>query len=173
MTKALILAGGLGTRLGEITQSMPKPMLNIDGKPLIKRIVDRLYESGIKDIVVNVHYKSEDIMNCLGDRVLYHYTPQLLGHGGTILALRSWLEGDDFFVINGDTISDVSYKEMQTLHKEDTITMFMDEYRCAGTWLYCPSFFKQPLLIDPYRPEIPWQDIGTPERLAMAKEKFK
>lgn len=171
--KALILAGGYGTRLGDLTKEIPKPMIDINGKPVLKHIIDNLNNHGIKEIIVNVHYLPDKVLQ-LDSNVLYFYTQKLLGHDGTMRALQGWLN-DDFLVINGDTISNLNYTEMIKFHKEETITVAMDEWRCAGSWIYCSKYFENPdLFVHPYRQtNLVWHDVGTPDRLEKAREFFK
>lgn len=172
--KALILCGGLGKRLGDLTKEIPKPLIPIGNTTVIEQIVDRLRQHGITQVMVKVHYLPDKIMKVLGDKVIYYYEPILYSHFETIRRLRPWLDGEDFLVINGDTISDVSYTDMEQLHVHDTITALMDEWRCAGTWIYCKSYFdKNTSLVIPFRPKLVWHDIGTPERLAKAKEYYE
>lgn len=168
--KALILAAGYGTRLGELTKNKPKPLITIGRKPIVELIIDRLRIHGVEDIVINFHYLPDMLPEKLKSKAVYYYEPKLLGHNGTIQALKSWLSGDDFFVINGDTYSEVDYTAMMVSHTHNTITVFMDEWRCAGTWLYCKHYFDKPLLVDPYRPKVKWFDIGTPQRLQKARK---
>jgi NDP-sugar pyrophosphorylase family protein len=172
--KAIILAAGYGTRLGTLTKSRPKPTLPLGGRPIIERVVERLYAFGIDQIIVNLHYLPAIMTTTLQDRALYFYEPALLGHFGTINALKGWLEDDDFFVINGDTISNVNYEDMTQMLKPDTIVALMDEWRSAGTWLYSNTFFDEKIkTIIPYRPHsLVWHDIGTPERLAAAQKYY-
>ena len=88
--------------------------------------------------------------------------------------MRSWLEDDDFMVINGDTLSELNYAEMIQVHKSNTITAFMDEWRCAGTWIYSPAYFQdQGIAVIPYRPNAMWFDIGNPQRFKIAQEYYE
>lgn len=150
-------------------------MVKVAGKPVVGHIVDRLLVAGIDKIIVNLHYLPEKIPEYLGDKALYYYEPVLLGHDGTIKALRKWLQDDMFFVINGDTLSDIDYKKMLNHHKPGTITVYMDAYRAAGVFLYDKEYFtNSDLPINPYRQKGSfWMDIGTPERLEKAQEVFK
>ena len=172
--KALILAGGYGKRLGELTKNQPKPTIVVGGKTVIERIIERLHIHGITQIIINVHYLPTIITEQLNGNALYFYEPQLLGHEGTIDALRGWL-GNEFFVINGDTISNVNYTDMMHFHAKGTITALMDNWRCAGTWVYDDMYFtNKDLSVVPYRPrDLVWHDIGTPERLAEAKKYYE
>lgn len=173
--RALILAAGYGSRLGELTKNRPKPMVEVGGKPIVEHILTRLYMAGVTEIILNLHYLPGVLTDYLGSRVLYFYEPRLLGHKGTILALKNWLKDDDFFVINGDTLSNVNYEAMQEFHKPGTITNYMDEWRSAGTWIYSKEYFNnQDLPVRPYREEgMAWFDVGTPERLEAARKFFE
>lgn len=171
--KALILAGGLGTRLGKLTKNTPKPLITVAGKPIIEHIVDRLNLHGIHDIIINTHYLATQINEKLETRALYYHVNQLLGHKGTIFALKPWLKDEDFFTINGDTLTDLSYTEMMLVHKPKTITAFMDsEWRCGGTWIYSKEIFTQDLPVIPYRPHAEFFDTGTPEKLEKARKYY-
>lgn len=173
--RALILAAGYGSRLGHITKNTPKPLIKVGNKSVIERIIDKLHMHGISQILINVHYLPSVIIEKLDSNVLYYYEPRLLGHKGTILSLRKWLQEDDFLVINGDTISNVDFSEMIEFHTNDSITALMDEWRCAGTWIYHKSYFtKQDISVVPFRPHnLSWHDVGTKERLKEAKEFYK
>ena len=172
--KCLILAAGRGTRLGELTKNQPKPTIEVGKKTILQRIVENLHSHGIYQIIINCHYLPLIIEEKIGSNTLYFYEEVLLGHEGTISALKNWLEGDDFFVLNGDTISNVNFTEMATQHKEGTISVLMENWRCGGTWLYSQQYFtNRDVPILPYRPAgLIWFDIGTPERLKQAKDYF-
>lgn len=173
--KALILAAGYGTRLGELTKDKPKPIIEVGGKSVIEGIIDRLHIHGITEIIVNLHYLPTVISERIMSKALYYYEPKLLGHDGTIWALKEWLGREDFLVINGDTISNVDYTEMMLRHQKGTISVLMDNWRCAGTWLYSGEYFiDKNLPVVPYRPlGLEWHDIGTKERLEEAKKYFE
>mgnify|MGYP001559345333 CR=1 FL=1 len=175
MRKAILLCGGYGTRLGTLTKNLPKPLLEIGGKPLLQHIVDRLNLHGIHQIIINTHYLPVHINKVMEMRALYYHVPRLLGHKGTIYALKDWIKDDYFFVINGDTLSNVNYTEMINLKWTDEIMALMDENRAAGTWLYPPLYFEDAdLSIRPYRPnDLVWHDVGTKERLKQARQYYE
>lgn len=172
--KAIILAGGYGTRMGTLTKNLPKPLIKVGNKSVLEQIVDRLNLHGIYSVIINTHYLPVHINNALETRALYYHVPRLLGHKGTIYALKDWIKDDYFFVINGDTLSNVNYSEMLNLKKKDEILALMDENRAAGTWLYPPSYLtNSELPIRPYRPnDLDWQDIGDKKRLKEARRKY-
>ena len=171
--KAVILAAGYGSRLGELTNEIPKPMIEIAGKPVLSYLIDRLNIHGISDIIIHVYRKADLIMNYFGSRVLYFYDPSLLGHLETIKALKNWLN-NDFMVINGDTLTDLNYGSMIKFHKEQTITAAMDEWKCTGTWIYSTDIFlNENLPTIPYREKSQWIDIGTDKDLQKAKQIYE
>lgn len=174
MIRAIVLAGGYGTRMGDLTKNLPKPLLEVGGKPVLEQIIDRLNLHGIYQIIINTHYLPVHINKALETRTLYYHVPRLLGHKGTIYALRDWIAGDYFFVINGDTLSNVNYSEMINLKEPDKILTLMDENRAAGTWLYPSSYLtNSEIPIKPYRPsDLEWIDIGIPFRLKEARRKY-
>ncbi|MDT8895014.1 nucleotidyltransferase family protein [Halomonas sp. I1] len=111
--KAMILAAGLGTRMRPLTDHCPKPLLDVGGKPLIVHHLERLARAGIRDLVINVSYRAEQIVDALGDGSAYgvsiawsHETTPLETGGGIRRALP--LLGDmPFLLINGDVWCDL------------------------------------------------------------------
>ena len=115
--QAIILAGGLGTRLGALTRSMPKPLLDIAGQPFLEYIIWNLRRHGIRRVVLSVGYLAEKIQTMLGDGsrfgldLTYIVENEPLGTGGG-LKLAADLLDDEFLVLNGDTIFDVNYLDL-------------------------------------------------------------
>lgn len=175
MIKAIILAGGYGTRLGSLTKDLPKPLLKVGGKTILERIIDNLNLHGINQIIINTHYLPTAISKKLETRALYYHVERLLGHDGTIFALKEWIKDDYFFVINGDTLSNVNYTRMINGKRPDYVAVLMDENRAAGTWLYPPNYLNSvgSMPIRPYRPvDLVWHDIGDRKRLAIARKYY-
>ena len=174
--RALILAAGYGTRLGELTKNQPKPLIEVGGKSVIEQIIENLHLHGTTEIIVNLHYLPTVMSEKITNKALFYYEPKLLGHTGTIWALKSWLETDNFFVINGDTISNINYSHMQSRHIPGTILSAMVEFRCIGTWIYPRNYFSSGGIIEEkqYRPKgLVFHDIGTPERLEEARKYYE
>lgn len=121
--KALVLAAGLGTRLGSLTHNVPKPMLPLGGKPLLERIIELLRQHGIVDIALNLHHKPDVILRHFGSgeawgvRLRYSYEATLLGSAGTALRQLSWLYPDPFLVYYGDVYSDIDLSELIDRHR--------------------------------------------------------
>lgn len=175
MIKAIVLAGGYGTRFGTLTKNLPKPLLKVGGKPILEHIIDRLNLHGIHEIIINTHYLPVAINENMETRALYYHVNRLLGHKGTIYALKEWIKDDWYFVINGDTLSNVNYTEMINKKRDASIVALMDENRAAGTWLYPPIYLENAdLPIIPYRPvDLVWHDVGDKKKLKLAREYYE
>ena len=122
--KALVLAAGYGERLRPITDTIPKPLVEIGGRPLIHYPLLLLRHAGIHDVAVNVHHladKIEATLGCgqaLGLAITYSPEPVLLGTGGPLLALRDYFGDEPFLLLNGDTIMDLDLPAMIAMHRE-------------------------------------------------------
>jgi len=121
----VIMAGGLGARLGELTSEMPKPMLTLAGKPIIERIIELFKASGFTKFMISVNYKSEIIKNYFKDgkkfgiEVIYIEEKNRLGTAGALGLIDKRLIKDIFFVVNGDVISSLDYVKMLTFHNDN------------------------------------------------------
>src|SRR4029453_436137 len=107
--RAMVLAAGLGTRMRPITDSTPKPLVKISGKPLIDHVLDRLAEAGVERAVVNVHHMADQIRQHLLQRrqpeiVISDERGELLGTGGGVKKALPELGDTPFFHVNSDTI---------------------------------------------------------------------
>ncbi len=109
MTKeAIVLAGGMGTRLRTVVSDVPKPMAPVNGRPFLAYLLDDLNAQGIERVILAVGYKREVIMETFGSRYLnmelvYSVEEEALGTGGGIKLASDLVEGDRVFVLNGDT----------------------------------------------------------------------
>lgn len=124
MNSALILAGGLGTRLRPLTYAIPKPLLPIGEKPILEIIIEHLKKYGITNIYISVNYKKELIKSYFGDgkdfdvNIFYLEEKQRLGTAGPIGLLKKKIN-DDFFIMNGDLYTDINIKDMFDFHKSN------------------------------------------------------
>lgn len=110
--KAMLLAAGLGKRLRPITDTIPKPLLNVGGKSLIEHQLERLREAGIQDVVINLHHLGDQIRSKLGDgsrlgvNIRYSIESELLETGGGIKKALPMLGDSPFLVTSADTYLD-------------------------------------------------------------------
>jgi len=105
---AFILAAGMGTRLRPYTDAVPKPMVNVNGRSLISRAIEKLERAGVTRIVVNLHYKADILKAHLSDiqgpEILFSYEPSLLDTGGGVKQALPMLGTKPFYVIAGDAL---------------------------------------------------------------------
>lgn len=110
--KAVLLAAGRGARLGALTESTPKPLLDVGGKPIIARIIDGLADAGANDITVVTGYLGDQIEAALGDggkwgvRIRTARQPDVNGTATALSLVREWLGDEPFFVGWGDIVVD-------------------------------------------------------------------
>lgn len=121
--KAMVFAAGLGTRLRPLTNTTPKPLIEVQGKPLIVHALTLLKQAGVQEVMVNTHYLADQISSFLGDgsqfglTISLSYEETLLGTGGGLLKARDFFRDEPaFFVMNSDTLLDVHLKEMCLFH---------------------------------------------------------
>ena len=121
---AIILAAGLGKRMLPLTNELPKPMVKIKGKPIIKHLIDLLDQIGIEKICVNVHYKSEllsDYLESIKNKTILisDETDELLDTGGGIKKAFDLLEEDNSFVFNSDILwNDVHVEQLRNMSEK-------------------------------------------------------
>lgn len=122
--QALILAGGLGTRLREVVNDRPKAMAPVNGKPFLEYQIKFLKNNGINEIVLSTGYKSEKIENYFGSgknhgiSIRYVKEKELLGTGGAVKNSLEMLD-DQFFALNGDSIFLVNINSMLHFHNNN------------------------------------------------------
>ena len=174
MIPTLILAAGKGSRLGDLTKDIPKPMLDIAGKPCLERIVDYLNHYDITKIIMNVHYKPEIIANYFGNKLYYFYEPQLLGEFTTVNLIHNLLNCHTLMVVNGDTLTNCDLNAMIESHYQEgkRVTRFTVSGIYAGIKLIrCYSSEDRE---ENYTQKDGWFiDIGTVEGLQKARNYFK
>lgn len=122
MTTAIILAGGLGTRLRSVIKDCPKPMALIQGRPFLEYQMNYWIEQGITHLILSVGYKKEVIINHFGHRfkgitISYATENTPLGTGGGLILAASELK-QPFLVLNGDTFFEVDLKKLISFHNE-------------------------------------------------------
>jgi dTDP-glucose pyrophosphorylase/CBS domain-containing protein len=127
--QAVIMAGGLGTRLRPLTEDLPKPMLPVGGKPLLELVIEQLRQVGIRRVNVTTHYKPEIITDHFGDgsafgvELNYVNEDRPLGTGGALGLMDTPTEPT--LVINGDILTQVDFRAMLAYHREHGAVMTM------------------------------------------------
>ncbi|MBY0538594.1 nucleotidyltransferase family protein [Patescibacteria group bacterium] len=136
--KAFILAAGLGTRLRPLTETTPKPLVPVAGKPLLAYHLDHLFQHGITEVRINTHYLSQQMEEFVAEYLSQQpkrlsistiYEPELLGSAGTIRANQSWLGDDEpFLVIYSDNLTDIDYQKLIDHHKQSNAKVTIASY---------------------------------------------
>jgi MurNAc alpha-1-phosphate uridylyltransferase len=118
----VVLCAGLGTRLRPLTDHLPKPLVPAGGRPMVHYPLGLLRAAGVTDVVLNTHYRAAQLQAHLGDgkrwgmHLRYSIEPDLLGTGGGLRHLLPLIDGDPFFVLNVDQITDVSLGALLDAH---------------------------------------------------------
>ena len=120
--KIIILAGGLGTRLSELTKTIPKPMVRINGKPLIVRIMTHFANYGFKNFYIATGYRSKIIKKYFKKKnkkwnVKLINTGKNTMTGGRLKRLKKYIGNETFFLTYGDGLSNVNLKKLINFHK--------------------------------------------------------
>ncbi len=129
--RAMVLAAGRGERLRPLTDTLPKPMIPVAGKPLIFYTLAYLKNCGVEEVVVNLHHLGERIQAYVGDgrqwglRVFYSREGRLLGTGGGIQKAAPHLIGGSFLVMNADILVDLDLHDVFRFHRENHAAVTM------------------------------------------------
>jgi len=133
--KVILMVGGLGTRLRPLTNNVPKPMLEVGGKPILETIVKKFISNGFTNIVMCVNYKSEIIKDHFGSgekfgvTIEYVHEEKRMGTAGALTLLKE-KPTEPFFVMNGDLLTDVNFESLLDFHMLNNAmgTMCVREY---------------------------------------------
>ncbi|VVC71968.1 Bifunctional protein GlmU [uncultured archaeon] len=126
MSKAVVLCGGVGSRLRPYTYSIPKPMLPLGKRPILEFVVNNLKAGGFKDLIFTVGYRKEQIMGYFGDgskfgvKIKYcaEDPEKPLNTAGSMLQAKKDLSSDTFLVVMGDHLSTVDLRALYEYHKK-------------------------------------------------------
>lgn len=120
--KALVLAAGVGSRLGELTRNRAKCMLPIAGRPLLDYWCEMLAQAGVEDVYINTHHCAEQVREFIvtrprGLRFQEGYEPVLLGSAGTLRRAHDFFKGDDrFLIIYADNYAEMDLRRLVAFH---------------------------------------------------------
>jgi glucose-1-phosphate cytidylyltransferase len=122
--KVVILAGGLGSRISEVTKFTPKPMIKIAGKPILIHIMNQYSKYGFKDFYIALGYKGSVIKNYFSKKkfnwkITLVNTGKNTMTGGRLKRLKKYLKGENFFLTYGDGLSDINIIKLLKFHKKN------------------------------------------------------
>ena len=121
--KVVLIAGGKGTRISSIASDIPKPMIPIEGKPVLEREIECLKKQGFKDLLITVSHLGQKIIDYFGDgskfgvNIEYYFESEPLGNSGALFRIKDKLT-DDFLLLNADSIFDIDFNRFVNYHCE-------------------------------------------------------
>lgn len=137
--KVVIMAGGKGTRISSVASDIPKPMIKIEGKPVLEHEIQCLRDQGFTDIIITVSHLGNIIMDYFGDgsgispvtqepfgvHIEYYFEKEPLGNAGALFEIKDKLDSD-FLLLNADAMFDVDFNRFIAFHKEHggLVTLF-------------------------------------------------
>jgi mannose-1-phosphate guanylyltransferase/phosphomannomutase len=122
--KAVVMAGGEGTRLRPLTSNRPKPLVPVLNKPIAQHIIEHLRQAGITDIVVTLYYLAEEIQSYFGDgaelgvNLIYSIEDTPLGTAGSVKLAERHLKDEPFVIVSGDALTDIDLTKALAFHQE-------------------------------------------------------
>lgn len=173
VTKAVLLAAGKGTRMRELTQELPKPMIEVRGKPILLHIVEGLRDAGVTDFLIIVGWRAEVVQSFFGDgskfgvRVSYETQVVQDGTGRVVELARDFCGGDPFILSYGDILVDpANYRSLAAL-EEETESVISVKYNpgeiAKGGAVFVNDNFEMTDLREkpaPGEPVSPWYNAG-------------
>lgn len=129
--KAVIAAGGKGTRISSVASDIPKPMIDVCGKPVLERQIECLASQGITDLIITVGHLASVITDYFGDgsrlgvNIEYYIESQPLGSAGALYKIKDRLDGD-FLLLNADALFDIDFERFISYHRQKggLVTLF-------------------------------------------------
>src|SRR5258707_1224958 len=124
MRKAIVMAGGQGSRLRPLTLTRPKPMVPVANRPVMAHILEWLRGHGFTDVLVTLHYMAEDIRSAfghgrsLGLKISYSVEDKPLGTAGSVKFAEEWIANDPFLIASGDALTDLDLNALMERHRE-------------------------------------------------------
>lgn len=153
---AVVMAGGLGMRLRPLTDACPKPLLEVEGKPILEHTVSKLADQGFSKVILSVNYRGEMVEKHFGDgsdwgiEIEYIKEPKRLGTAGALALMPSVPDGP-FIVMNGDLMTDANLQNLLDYHHENRakVTVAVTELRYEVPYgvvqvdNYCLTHFEE------------------------------
>lgn len=134
--RALLLAAGLGTRLRPLTDTVPKCLVPVHGRPLLDYWLDSLFRGAVEEVLVNTHYLAEKVVEHVArslwkDRITLVHEAELLGTGGTVLANRAFFRERGFLVAHADNLTELNVGAFRACHegRPDGVAVTMALFR--------------------------------------------
>src|SRR5712692_2501051 len=124
MRKAIVMAGGQGSRLQPLTLTRPKPLVPVANRPVLPYILEWLRGHGFSEVLVTLHYRPDDIRRAFGDghalglQITYQVDEEPLGTAGSVKFAEDWIANEPFLVASGDALTDLDLGPLARHHQE-------------------------------------------------------
>jgi len=165
--KAIIIAGGFGTRLRPLTYKTPKAMVPVVNVPFVLHQVALLKKYGIKEIILNLHYLSENIKKVFEDevrhgiKIYYSLEESPLGTAGAVKNAEQFFDSDPMLVINGDILTDMDLKKLLDFHKKKKARATITLTRVEDPTTYGLVLTKDDGKIEQFIEKPSWERVTT------------
>lgn len=162
--KAVVMAGGSGTRLRPLTLNRPKPMVPIVNKPVIAHILDLLKRHGIHDVVITLQYMADYVQSFFGDgqglgmNIRYSVEESPLGTAGSVKQAREYLDGT-FLVISGDALTDIDLSAVIAFHEARRAAATLTLYRVPNPLEYGVIIIDDQGRIQQFQEKPSWGEV--------------
>jgi mannose-1-phosphate guanylyltransferase / phosphomannomutase len=129
MHRAIVMAGGHGSRLRPLTLTRPKPLVPVANRPVLAYILEWLRRHGFSEVLITLHYRADDIRRAFGDgrsldlKITYRIEERPLGTAGSVKYAEDWIANEPFLIASGDALTDVDLAELRQRHRK------------SGAWL--------------------------------------
>jgi len=123
--KAIVHCGGFGTRLKSLTRDTPKPMIELNGKPLLYWIIENLKKFDVTDICITLHYQPDKIKDYFKDgsdmniKISYYLEKEPMGTGGSLIKMKDFIDHEDVIIAYGDVFSNINLEKLIKFHKNN------------------------------------------------------
>jgi mannose-1-phosphate guanylyltransferase/phosphomannomutase len=124
MMKAIVMAGGQGSRLWPLTATRPKPLVSVANRPVMTYLLEWLRHYDVTEVLVTLHYRAADICRTFGEgralglTIAYHVEEQPLGTAGAVKAAEAWIDGEPYLVVSGDGLTELDLRTLCRQHRQ-------------------------------------------------------
>jgi NDP-sugar pyrophosphorylase family protein len=172
--KAVIIAGGLGTRLRPLTYNIPKPIVPVANRPFILHQIELLKQHGITEIILSLHYLMDEIKAVLGDgrkfgvKLYYSQEKQPLGTAGAVKNAEEFFDDDLLVVFNGDVLTDINLTQVIAFHRKNKARATLTLTRVDDPTAYGLIVTDKHGLVTQFVEKPSWEQVASLKKLGSA-----
>jgi mannose-1-phosphate guanylyltransferase/phosphomannomutase len=165
--KAIIIAGGLGTRLRPLTYNTPKPIVPVANRPFVIHQIELLRRHGVDEIILNLHYLSDSIREILDDgrewgvKIDYSLEPTPLGTAGAVKNAEEYFDDQPMLVFNGDILTDINISKIVEFHKKKKAKATLTLTRVEDPTAYGLILTDKEGRVDRFVEKPSWEQVST------------